>query len=70
MIETELGSFNVKLAQMGNYISNISPEYEECRQKAKEYSIPIKYVYDLVKAEALKTIYKDNISKGGNIYGH
>jgi pyridinium-3,5-bisthiocarboxylic acid mononucleotide nickel chelatase len=69
-IETELGTFNVKLAQMGEYISNISPEYEECKQKALEYSVPIKYVYDLVKAEAFKNINKDNLIEGGTIGGY
>ncbi|MHC6181214.1 nickel pincer cofactor biosynthesis protein LarC [Clostridium sp. JNZ X4-2] len=53
-INTDLGEFSVKIAFYGDKISNISPEYGECCDKAEKYGIPIKKVYDMVKQAAAK----------------
>ncbi|KAA8674082.1 nickel pincer cofactor biosynthesis protein LarC [Clostridium sp. HV4-5-A1G] len=53
-INTELGEFSVKVAFYGSKISNISPEYEECCERAEEYDMPIKKVYDIVKQTAAR----------------
>ncbi|MEY7999231.1 nickel pincer cofactor biosynthesis protein LarC [Clostridium sp. Mt-5] len=51
-VSTDLGEISIKIAFYGDEISNISPEYGECCAKAKEYNIPIKKVYDMVKLSA------------------
>ncbi len=52
-ISTKLGEFSVKVAFYGDRVSNISPEYEECRERARECGIPVKEVYDIVKRAAV-----------------
>ncbi|MHC6181179.1 nickel pincer cofactor biosynthesis protein LarC [Clostridium sp. JNZ X4-2] len=51
-VPTDLGEISIKIAFYGDKISNVSPEYGECCAKAKEYNIPIKKVYDMVKLSA------------------
>jgi hypothetical protein len=42
----------VKVARFGDRLVNVAPEYEDCRKLAKEYGVPLKAVYDEVKALA------------------
>ncbi|ALU36762.1 nickel pincer cofactor biosynthesis protein LarC [Clostridium autoethanogenum] len=55
-VNTDLGEISVKIAFYGDEILNISPEYDECCTKAREYGIPIKKVYDMVKLSTDKYI--------------
>lgn len=51
-VATPLGNARVKIARQEGEISNVSPEYEDCRRLAEENKLPLKAVYDLVKAAA------------------
>ncbi len=44
----------VKIAYLGEKIVNIAPEYEDCKKIARIKALPLKSVYDKVKAQALK----------------
>jgi len=49
IVKTEIGDIAVKIAKYKNNITNIAPEYEDCQKAAKEYNIPLKEVYEIVK---------------------
>ncbi|HOB43756.1 MAG TPA: nickel pincer cofactor biosynthesis protein LarC [Bacillota bacterium] len=51
-VSTEYGVVRVKVARFGDRLVNVAPEYEDCRKLAKEYGVPLKAVYDEVKALA------------------
>ena len=51
-VETKFGRVNVKVSKLGEKITNISPEYEDCKKAASEYNIPLKEVYDEAKIAA------------------
>ncbi len=51
-IETKYGKVTVKAAKSFGGITNLSPEYEECRAIAVKRNLPLKDVYDEVKAAA------------------
>jgi len=51
-IATRLGNARVKIARQEGKISNVAPEYEDCRRLAQENKLPLKAVYDIVKAAA------------------
>jgi len=53
-ISTGFGDIKVKIARLGDQITTIAPEYDECRKIAEEKGLPIKMVYDKVKFEAQK----------------
>jgi hypothetical protein len=44
-VDTPYGPVQVKLAQRGGKILNISPEYRDCQRIAQEQHVPIKEVY-------------------------
>ena len=43
-INTKWGAVRMKLANLNGSISNYAPEYEDCRQIAKEQKVPLKTV--------------------------
>ncbi len=43
-VETEWGPVRVKLAKKDDQVLNIAPEYEDCRQIAEKYGVPLKNV--------------------------
>jgi uncharacterized protein (TIGR00299 family) protein len=51
-LETHLGNARVKIARQDGEICNVQPEYEDCRRLARENKLPLKAVYDVVKAAA------------------
>ncbi|KZL93620.1 nickel pincer cofactor biosynthesis protein LarC [Clostridium magnum] len=57
-INTDLGKISVKIAKHRGKVLNISPEYSECSAKAREYDIPLKKVYDIVKESANRYVGK------------
>ena len=54
-VTTKWGDVRIKLANLNGSISNYAPEYEDCRQIAKEKKVPLKTVMQ----EAIK-IYLEN----------
>jgi len=50
-IQTKYGEIKIKKARYGN-ITKCSPEYEDCKLRAKEYGVPVQMVYKV----ALKNI--------------
>lgn len=48
----------VKVANLGNDVYNIAPEYEDCRLIAAQKSRPLKEIYELVKQVASENILK------------
>jgi uncharacterized protein (TIGR00299 family) protein len=51
-LKTSLGNARVKIARQDGKICNVAPEYEDCRRLAQEKKLPLKAVYDVVKAAA------------------
>jgi len=51
-VETSLGRVRVKLKLLSGKISDISPEYEDCRRIAVERSIPLQEVLRIVEVES------------------
>jgi uncharacterized protein (TIGR00299 family) protein len=54
-VSTRWGNVRMKLANLNGSISNYAPEYEDCRQIAKEQKVPLKTVMQ----EAIK-VYLEN----------
>ena len=54
-VSTKWGEVRIKLANLNGGISNYAPEYEDCRQIAKEKKVPLKTVMQ----EAIK-VYLEN----------
>lgn len=44
VVDTPYGRVRVKVARLGERVVNVSPEYEDCRQVARVYKIPLKEV--------------------------
>lgn len=53
-IDTPWGKVSVKIGQHEGEVTQISPEFEDCRKIAKEQGIPLKTVYDWVKSQTMK----------------
>lgn len=51
-VETAWGPVRVKVARLGGRVTNIAPEYEDCRALARQHGIPVKDVYLLAQASA------------------
>ncbi len=50
MVETEYGRIKVKIVQFNNKKERRTPEYEECRRAAEEYSVPLQEIYQAALA--------------------
>lgn len=55
-VETSLGTARVKVSRIGSRVANVAPEYEDCREIAVKHGIPLKNVYDDVRAAARATL--------------
>ena len=44
-VETQFGKVRVKIGRLGDRITTIAPEYEDCRRLALEHQVPLKEVY-------------------------
>ena len=53
-IKTKYGEINVKIGRLKNRIITISPEFEDCRNIADRYNLPLKNVYELAKRKIKK----------------
>ena len=49
-VETQYGSIDVKVAQLNGHIVKAMPEYEQCRQAARDAKVPLRVVEDAVRA--------------------
>ncbi|MFC1725490.1 nickel pincer cofactor biosynthesis protein LarC [candidate division KSB1 bacterium] len=56
-VETKFGKINIKVSKFSGKVSNISPEYEDCKKIASENNIPLKEIYDEAKAIARSFLY-------------
>ena len=48
-VETPYGKIDVKYAGIGGKIVNVSPEYEDCKEAARKYDVPLKRVLETVR---------------------
>jgi len=53
-IKIKYGEINVKIGRLKNRIITISPEFEDCRNIADRYNLPLKNVYELAKRKIKK----------------
>lgn len=58
-VETKFGKIRVKIGRLKGKIKTISPEYEDCKRKAKEFNLPLKEVYEEAKRIASDRRLKD-----------
>ncbi len=54
MVATSWGEAAVKVSSYKNKISNIAPEFEDCRKIAEEHNIPLKTILQEVLAQAIR----------------
>lgn len=52
-VETPWGMISVKLGYHKGELVQYAPEFNECEQISKKYKIPLKYVYDYIRAAYL-----------------
>lgn len=52
VIKTEYGNVRVKMGKRNSKIIKVVPEYEDCKRIAEEKGIPIKDIYEKIKASA------------------
>lgn len=52
-IQTKFGPMKFKVAQVGDRILNVAPEYEDCKRVAFERGIPLKEVMEVAKAAGM-----------------
>jgi len=55
-IQTKYGTIRFKVAEVGDQIVNITPEYEDCRRLSLEKKIPLKEVMDEARLTGLSMI--------------
>lgn len=48
-LQTRFGELSIKILSRGGRVITVSPEYEECRARAKEQGVPLKEIYDEAK---------------------
>jgi hypothetical protein len=53
-VETEFGAINVKVARRDGRVSNIMPEYEDCRAAAMRAQVPLRAVESAARAAYFK----------------
>ena len=56
MVETEFGAINVKVAQTEKSVSNVAPEYEDCRAAALRAGVPLHAVERAARAGYFKAL--------------
>lgn len=55
-VETQYGPIDVKVAQRNGHIVKAMPEYEQCRQAARDANVPLRVVEEAVMANFAKRI--------------
>ena len=55
-VETQYGPIDVKVAQLNGHIVKAMPEYEQCRQAARDANVPLRVVEEAVLANFAKRI--------------
>ena len=53
-ITTELGTAQVKISSVNGVVTNVMPEYEDCKKIAREKAVPLKRVQECVKEAAMQ----------------
>jgi uncharacterized protein (DUF111 family) len=48
-VETQYGPIDVKVAQLNGHIIKEMPEYEQCRQAAREANVPLRIVEEAAR---------------------
>ena len=48
-VETQYGPIDVKVAQLNGHIVKAMPEYEQCRQAAREANVPLRMVEEAAR---------------------
>jgi uncharacterized protein (DUF111 family) len=51
-VETPYGTVRCKVAELDGKITNISPEYDDCKRAALEKNIPLKTIMETARAMA------------------
>ena len=54
-VETQYGPIDVKVAQLNGHIVKEMPEYEQCRQAAREANVPLRIVEEAVRSAFAKS---------------
>jgi uncharacterized protein (TIGR00299 family) protein len=54
-VETQYGPIDVKVAQLNGHIVKEMPEYEQCRQAARDANVPLRIVEDAARNAFAKT---------------
>ena len=49
-VKTEYGTIDVKVSQLNGHVINEMPEYEQCRQAARDANVPLRVVEDAVRS--------------------
>jgi uncharacterized protein (DUF111 family) len=49
-VETQYGPIDVKVAQLNGHVIKAMPEYEQCRQAARDANVPLRLVEDAARA--------------------
>ena len=55
-IQTIYGTVRIKVARTGDKITNIAPEYEDCKRLALERNVPLKDVMAAAQAAATQEV--------------
>lgn len=53
-VRTPYGNVHIKIAGTGDKITNIAPEYEDCKRIARERNIPLKDVIDAARSACIR----------------
>ena len=53
-VTTELGTAQVKISSVDGMVTNVMPEYEECKKIAREAGVPLKRVQECIKEAAMQ----------------
>lgn len=59
VVKTKFGEIRVKIGRSGGQIQNVSPEYEDCKERAVKYGVPLKGVYEEAIRAAQKLLFDE-----------
>jgi len=55
-VETQYGPIDVKVAQLNGHVVKAMPEYEQCRQAARDANVPLRVVEEAARANFSKLV--------------
>jgi uncharacterized protein (TIGR00299 family) protein len=55
-VETQYGLIDVKVAQLNGHVVKAMPEYEQCRQAARDANVPLRVVEEAARAVFAKSV--------------